>query len=57
MKQTVNASVLTIRTDHAFFELPSSEAMFLSPEDMHLLSGFPAALNIPRWGVSQYKKN
>jgi hypothetical protein len=28
MKQTVNASVLTIRTDHAFFEFPNSEAMF-----------------------------
>jgi hypothetical protein len=27
MKQTVNASVLTISTDHAFLELRSSEAM------------------------------
>ena len=30
MKQTVNASVLTISTDHAFFELPGSEAMLRS---------------------------
>jgi len=34
MKQTVNASVLTISTDHAFLELLSSEAMFFSPGDM-----------------------
>ena len=34
MKQTVNASVLTISTDHALLELLSSEAMLFSPEDM-----------------------
>jgi len=35
MKQTVNASVLTISTDHAFLELPSSEAMlFLQTHGM-----------------------
>ena len=30
MKQTVNAKVLTMSTDHAFFELPNSEAMHFS---------------------------
>jgi hypothetical protein len=35
MKQTVNASVLTISTDQAFLELPSSEAMlFLQTHGM-----------------------
>jgi hypothetical protein len=30
MKHTVKASVLTISTDHAFLELPNSEAMHFS---------------------------
>ena len=32
MKQTVNASVLTIRTDQAFFSFLSSVTMLFSPE-------------------------
>jgi hypothetical protein len=32
MKQTVNASVLTIRTDQAFFEFFRSVTMLVSPE-------------------------
>jgi hypothetical protein len=35
MKQTVKASVLTISTDQAFLELPSSELMHVSPETWH----------------------